>query len=54
MYLPMLDGIETQKDVVTEFGGYNHNLRISAAEFYHMENMTSAYSPAPVSYTHLA
>lgn len=43
--LPSLRAPETQRQVTTEFGGYNHNLRIPDAEFYDMENMSSDLFP---------
>lgn len=38
---PMLTDIGNQKNFIDVFGGYNHNLRISDAEFYDMENLSS-------------
>ena len=32
-------------EFVDTFGGYNHNLRISDAEFYDMKNMTGKHYP---------
>ena len=45
MILPTLNEIITQRDIVDEFRGYNHNLRIGDGEFYDMKNLTSAYYP---------
>lgn len=41
MRYPMLSDIGKQKNFIDVFGGYNHNLRISDAEFYDMENLSS-------------
>ena len=45
MYYPTLPAPKTQRDVVRVFRGYNHNPRIGAGEFYHMENLTSSAYP---------
>lgn len=45
MNYPMLDEIPTSRRMVSEFKGYNHNLRIGDSEFYEMKNMTSDYYP---------
>lgn len=45
MILPKLNIINTSRDMVDVFGGYNHNLRIGSNEFYDMKNMTSDYYP---------
>lgn len=45
MILPTLNEIATSRDVVEEFRGYNHNLRIGDGEFYDMKNLTSSYYP---------
>ena len=42
---PVLDAPETSRDYQEEFGGYNHNLRISDYEFYDEKNMTGDYYP---------
>ena len=34
-----------QRNMVDVFGGYNHNIRIQAHEWYDMENMTSKFYP---------
>ncbi len=41
MKYPILSEISTSREMITVFGGYNHNLRISAGEFYDMMNLTS-------------
>ena len=45
MKLPKLKPLYTSRDMVDAFGGYNHNLRIGAGEFYDMKNLTSSYYP---------
>jgi hypothetical protein len=45
MFLPKLKNIPTSRDLVAEFGGYNHNLQIGDGEFYDMKNLTSTYYP---------
>ena len=45
MKLPQLTEIATSRNIVDEFRGYNHNLRIGDSEFYDMKNLTSAYYP---------
>lgn len=45
MKLPKLKPLLTSRDMVDAFGGYNHNLRIGAGEFYDMKNLTSSYYP---------
>lgn len=45
MKLPSLYEIATSRDMVAEFKGYNHNLRIGDGEFYDMKNLTSTYYP---------
>ncbi len=44
-YLPELFELNTSRSFIDAFGGYNHNLRISEAEFYDMKNMTSSHYP---------
>ena len=41
MELPELKPIPTIQKMVDVFRGYNHNLRVSAGEFYEMENLSS-------------
>lgn len=45
MKLPMLNEIESTRDMIDVFKGYNHNLRIGEGEFYDMKNITSTYYP---------
>lgn len=45
MKLPRLTEIESTRDMIDVFKGYNHNLRIGENEFYDMENITSTYYP---------
>lgn len=44
-YLPRLGNIQTDREMIGAFGGYNHNLRIAGNEFFNMENMSSDYYP---------
>jgi len=45
VYYPTLEEIQTTRQMVDTFGGYNHNLRINDSEFYDMKNLTSTYYP---------
>ena len=45
MRLPTLDEVSTSRDMIQEFKGYNHNLRIGENEFDNMQNMCSDYYP---------
>lgn len=45
MNYPKLTELETSRQMVDTFLGYNHNLRISDGEFYDMINMTSDCYP---------
>lgn len=45
MEYPKLRSIQTSRQMVDTFKGYNHNLRINDGEFYDMKNMTSDYYP---------
>ncbi len=45
MFLPKLRVINNSRQMVDEFKGYNHNLRIGDGEFFDMKNMTSDYYP---------
>ena len=45
MNYPTLNVLQTGRDMVQTFRGYNHNLRISENEFYDMKNMTSSLYP---------
>lgn len=41
MKLPELSELNTTREMIDAFGGYNHNLRIKDGEFYDMTNLTS-------------
>lgn len=45
MLYPKLREIQTSRDMVDAFGGYNHNMRIGAGEFYEMTNLSSDNYP---------
>ncbi len=45
MYLPELNVLNTGRDTLQVFGGYNHKLRINDGEFYDMENCSSDFYP---------
>ena len=45
MQLPILNELNTSREMIEVFKGYNHNLRISDGEFYDMKNLTSSYYP---------
>lgn len=45
MEYPKLKELPFTRQTIDTFGGYNHNLRIGAGEFYDMENMTSDAFP---------
>lgn len=45
MFLPYMDEIQTTRDMIREFRGYNHNDVIPENEFYDMQNMTSSRYP---------
>ena len=45
MKYPKLRELETSRQMVDTFKGYNHNLRIGDGEFFDMKNMTSDYYP---------
>lgn len=45
MIRPILNELETSRDYIEAFGGYNHNLRTNDAEFYDMINMSSSNYP---------
>ena len=40
-----LNELETTREMIDVFCGYNHNLRINNGEFYDMENLSPAYYP---------
>ena len=42
---PKLRALETSRQMVDTFNGYNHNLRIGDGEFFDMKNMTSDHYP---------
>lgn len=44
-FLPSLSELNTSREMISEFGGYNHNLRINNNEFSDMQNMTSTHYP---------
>lgn len=45
MKYPMLYEMETSRQMIDVFRGYNHNLRVSDGEFYDMKNLTSTHYP---------
>ena len=45
MKYPTLTELQTSRQMVDVFEGYNHNLRIADGEFYDMKNMTSTHYP---------
>lgn len=45
MKLPVLNELDSTRDMIDVFKGYNHNLRIGEGEFYDMKNLTSTYYP---------
>ena len=45
MKYPTLQKLNTSRQMIDVFGGYNHNLRINDGEFYHMNNLTSSDYP---------
>ena len=45
MRYPRLRVLETSRQMVDTFKGYNHNLRIGEGEFFDMKNMTSDHYP---------
>ena len=45
MKLPTLNELQTSRNMIDVFKGYNHNLRIGEGEFYDMKNLTSSYYP---------
>ncbi len=44
-YLPRLYEVDAKRTMISEFGGYHHNLRISDNEFYDMKNLCSDHYP---------
>ena len=45
MLLPKLRVQNAERQMISVFGGYNHNLRISEGEFYDMRNLSSVSYP---------
>ncbi len=45
MKYPILNVLETGRDMIRAFAGYNHNLSIKDNEFYNMKNLTSTHFP---------
>jgi hypothetical protein len=45
MNYPKLRALESSRQIVDTFKGYNHNLRIGDGEFFDMKNMTSDHYP---------
>ena len=45
MILPTLNAGQSSREMMSAFGGYNHNLRIGESEFYDMTNLTSTNYP---------
>lgn len=45
MEYPRLYVRQGSREIIDEFRGYNHNLRIGRGEFYDMKNLTSDYYP---------
>jgi hypothetical protein len=45
MLYPKLNVLDTSREMIDVFKGYNHNLRIGNGEFYEMTNLTSQYYP---------
>lgn len=45
MQLPIVNELNTSREMVEVFKGYNHNLRTGEGEFYDMKNLTSSYYP---------
>lgn len=44
-YLPKLEELAVAREMIGNFGGYNHNLRIEANEFFDMGNLCSDLHP---------
>jgi hypothetical protein len=45
MRLPEMAELNTSRDLLDVFKGYNHNLRIGNGEFFDMKNLTSSHYP---------
>lgn len=46
MKLSILNEIPSSREMISVFGGYNHNIRIPEGEFFEMKNLTSAEYPS--------
>lgn len=46
MEFPQFTEVTRHRDMITNFGGYNHRLSCTEGQFYEMKNMTSQYYPA--------
>lgn len=44
-YLPHINAIQTDRDYITQFGGYNHNSHINPNEWFDMRNLSSDEAP---------
>ena len=44
MRCPTLTEISQSREMVSVFGGYNHNMRIGENEFFYMQNMSCSFS----------
>ena len=45
MLFPMMQEVSRYREMVSTFGGYNHQLHCQDGQFYDMENITSQYFP---------
>lgn len=45
MQFPILNGAAQYREMVSQFGGYNHQLSCREGQFFDMKNMTSLYFP---------
>ena len=45
MKLPFMNELDTQRNIIDVFRGYNHNLRIEEGEFFDMTNLSSSRYP---------
>lgn len=43
--LALVNELETSRDMISEFAGYNHSMRCGENEFYNEQNMTADYYP---------
>lgn len=46
MYKPFLENVDKSRELITTFGGYNHNLVIDDNDFYNSMNLSSDNYPA--------